>query len=298
MELTHEFEVAVPVAEAWAVLTDVERIAPCLPGAELKEVEGDEYRGVVKVKVGPISASYRGAAHFEELDEATHRAVLKAEGRETRGQGNASATITATLSESGSGTKVQVATDLSITGKVAQFGRGVLADVSGKLLDQFVQNLETMVLAPNAAGEAGEAKGASEAGEAKGASEAGEAGKAKGASEAGEANGASEAGEAKGAGEAGKGANTEPTVADTGPEAADPEPAAADIDAKNDAAEPEDEAPSKPTVRQIQAAAAEPVDLMSVAGPSVFKRALPFASIAGALVLLRIVVYALRRRKK
>jgi carbon monoxide dehydrogenase subunit G len=289
MELTHEFEVAVPVAEAWAVLTDVERIAPCLPGAELKEVEGDEYRGVVKVKVGPISASYRGAAHFEELDEATHRAVLKAEGRETRGQGNASATITATLSESGSGTKVQVATDLSITGKVAQFGRGVLADVSGKLLDQFVQNLETMVLAPNAAGEAGEAKGASEAGKAKGASEAGEAGKAKGASEAGEA---------KGAGEAGKGADTEPTVADTGPEAADPEPAAADIDAKNDAAEPEDEAPSKPTVRQIQAAAAEPVDLMSVAGPSVFKRALPFASIAGALVLLRIVVYALRRRKK
>ena len=277
MELTHEFEVAVPVAEAWAVLTDVERIAPCLPGAELKEVEGDEYRGVVKVKVGPISASYRGAAHFEELDEATHRAVLKAEGRETRGQGNASATITATLSESGSGTKVQVATDLSITGKVAQFGRGVLADVSGKLLDQFVQNLETMVLAPNAAGEAGEAKGASEAGKAKGASEAGEA---------------------KGAGEAGKGADTEPTVADTGPEAADPEPAAADIDAKNDAAEPEDEAPSKPTVRQIQAAAAEPVDLMSVAGPSVFKRALPFASIAGALVLLRIVVYALRRRKK
>jgi len=286
MELTHEFEVAVPVAEAWAVLTDVERIAPCLPGAELKEVEGDEYRGVVKVKVGPISASYRGAAHFEELDEATHRAVLKAEGRETRGQGNASATITATLSESGSGTKVQVATDLSITGKVAQFGRGVLADVSGKLLDQFVQNLETMVLAPNAAGEAGEAKGASEAGEAKGASEAGEA------------KGAGEAGKAKGAGEAGKGADTEPTVADTGPEAADPEPAAADIDAKNDAAEPEDEAPSKPTVRQIQAAAAEPVDLMSVAGPSVFKRALPFASIAGALVLLRIVVYALRRRKK
>src|ERR1700683_827592 len=129
MELTNEFEVAVPVAEAWSVLTDVERIAPCLPGAELKEVEGDEYRGVVKVKVGPISASYRGAAHFEELDEATHRAVLKAEGRETRGQGNASATITATLSESGSGTKVQVATDLSITGKVAQFGRGVLADV-------------------------------------------------------------------------------------------------------------------------------------------------------------------------
>jgi hypothetical protein len=150
MELTNQFEVAVPVEEAWAVLTDVEKIAPCLPGAELQEVEGDEYRGVVKVKVGPITASYRGSARFEELDPVAHRGVLKADGRETRGQGNASATITATLSPSGTGTKVEVVTDLSITGKVAQFGRGVLADVSGKLLDQFVQNLETMVLSPTA----------------------------------------------------------------------------------------------------------------------------------------------------
>jgi uncharacterized protein len=267
MELTHEFEVAVPVAEAWAVLTDVERIAPCLPGAELKEVEGDEYRGVVKVKVGPISASYRGAAHFEELDEATHRAVLKAEGRETRGQGNASATITATLSESGSGTKVQVATDLSITGKVAQFGRGVLADVSGKLLDQFVQNLETMVLAPSAAGEAKEAGDAGDAGDVAEPS-ADEA-------EAKEADDRTELASSDDAGDGG------------GPEESAPEESS-----------PEDEAHSSAAVRQIQSMAAEPVDLMSVAAPSVLKRALPFASIAGALVLVRIVVYALRRRKK
>ena len=147
MELNNEFEVAIPVAEAWKVLTDVEKIAPCMPGAELREVEGDEYRGLVKVKVGPITASYRGTARFEELDAKAHKAVLKAEGRETRGQGNATALIKATLSPSTKGTKVEVVTDLAITGKVAQFGRGVLADVSGKLLDQFVHNLETTVLA-------------------------------------------------------------------------------------------------------------------------------------------------------
>ncbi len=147
MELNNEFEVAIGVQEAWAVLTDIEKIAPCMPGAELREVEGDEYRGVVKVKVGPITASYRGVARFEDLDEKAHKAVLKAEGRETRGQGNATAVITATLAPSTKGTKVEVATDLAITGKVAQFGRGVLADVSGKLLDQFVHNLETTVLA-------------------------------------------------------------------------------------------------------------------------------------------------------
>jgi carbon monoxide dehydrogenase subunit G len=149
MELTNEFEVAVPVQVAWAVLTDAERIAPCLPGAELREVEGDEYRGVVKVKVGPITASYQGKARFIELDEGSHRAVLRAEGRETRGQGNATAQIVATMTPSESGTRVSVVTDLSITGRVAQFGRGVLADVSTKLLDQFVTNLEADVLGPD-----------------------------------------------------------------------------------------------------------------------------------------------------
>ena len=151
MELTNEFEVAVPVAKAWAVLTDIERIAPCLPGAQLREVEGDEYRGVVKIKVGPITASYDGAIRFSELDELAHRAVMKAEGRETRGQGNVSAVITATLTSLGDSTKVVVATDLTISGKVAQFGRGVLADVSAKLLDQFVVNLESTVLVPSEA---------------------------------------------------------------------------------------------------------------------------------------------------
>ena len=147
MELNNEFEVDRPIDETWVVLTDVERIAPCLPGAQLEEIEGEEYRGLVKIKVGPITAQYKGKATFVEKDDATHRAVLKAEGRDSRGAGNASALITAQLAENGAGrTKVTVNTDLTVTGKVAQFGRGVMADVSEKLLGQFVTNLETRVL--------------------------------------------------------------------------------------------------------------------------------------------------------
>jgi len=146
MELTNTFDVSVPIEEAWLVLTDVERIAPCLPGAQLQEIEGDEYRGIVKVKVGPISAQYKGKATFVELDEVNHRAVLEGTGRDTRGQGNASAVITAQLTPAAGGTHVVVTTDLTVTGKVAQFGRGVLGDVSAKLLTQFVVNLEETVL--------------------------------------------------------------------------------------------------------------------------------------------------------
>jgi len=146
MELINEFDVSVPIDTAWAVLTDVERIAPCLPGAQLQEIEGEEYRGIVKVKVGPITAQYKGRATFLEMDADAHRLVLDAAGRDTRGAGNASAIITAQLTSSGSGTHVTVTTDLTVTGKVAQFGRGVLADVSAKILTQFVDNLEQTVL--------------------------------------------------------------------------------------------------------------------------------------------------------
>lgn len=151
MELSNAFDVAAPIDRAWRVLTDLERIAPCLPGAQLQEVEGDEYRGVIKVKVGPVTAQYKGKATFVERDEAAGRAVLSADGRDTRGQGNASATITAQLTPSDAGTHVVVDTDLKVTGKVAQFGRGVMADVSAKLMAQFVENLETTVLADDGA---------------------------------------------------------------------------------------------------------------------------------------------------
>jgi carbon monoxide dehydrogenase subunit G len=156
MELTNDFRVALPIDRAWAVLTDLERIAPCMPGAQLQEVEGDAYRGVVKVKVGPVVAQYKGEATFLDRDEAAHVAKLRAVGRETRGQGNADATITATLTPDGEGTAVSMVTDLTITGRVAQFGRGVLADVSATLLDQFVESLEQTVLAGETSTEADE----------------------------------------------------------------------------------------------------------------------------------------------
>ena len=146
MELNHHFTVNVPVAEAWKILTNVELIAPCLPGAQLQEVEGDTYRGVVKVKVGPIQAQFKGQASFLERNDVDHKAVLKGEGRDTGGKGNASALITAQLTSiSATSTKVEVNTDLAITGKVAQFGRGAMADISDKLLAQFSENLNTLI---------------------------------------------------------------------------------------------------------------------------------------------------------
>ncbi len=146
MELKSDFEVGVGVDRAWEVLTNPELIAPCLPGARLDEVEGDEFRGAVKVKVGPISAEYRGKATMVELNRDDLRIVIRAEGRDTRGAGNAAADITALMeAASENSTKVEVTIDLKISGKVAQFGRGVLGDVSAKLMGKFVDNLEEML---------------------------------------------------------------------------------------------------------------------------------------------------------
>lgn len=146
MDLNHEFVVNVPIADAWNILTDLARIAPCLPGAELTEVVGDVYRGHVKVKVGPILAQFKGQASFLSRDGNAYRATLKAEGRDATGKGNASALITAQLTEvSPTSTKCVVTTDLTISGKVAQFGRGALADVSDKLLAQFSENLNQLI---------------------------------------------------------------------------------------------------------------------------------------------------------
>ncbi|MDP9464513.1 MAG: SRPBCC family protein [Actinomycetota bacterium] len=145
-KLLNEFTVHRPIAEAWNVLTDVERIAPCMPGAALEEIEGDVFRGVVKVKLGAISTAFKGQANFVERDDNAHRAVLKGEGRDTTGKGNASALITAQLeSIDEATTKCVVETDLHITGKVAQFGRGIMGDVSKKLMNQFATNLNTML---------------------------------------------------------------------------------------------------------------------------------------------------------
>ena len=265
MELSNEFTVGVPTEQAWALLTDVERIAPCMPGAELQEIEGDEYRGVVKVKVGPITAQYKGRASFVERDVPALRAVLRAEGRETRGQGNASATITAALHPDPGGTRVAIVTDLAVTGRVAQFGRGVLADVSNKLLGQFVDCLETTVLGkveaadePAAPAPAGSQGGSAPPGQATEPPTGGAA--------------ASDPGVGGAGGEAASGPITNGVP--SGPTTTD--------------------GAGQPTVRRTDSGPAEPVDLLGVAGGSVVRRAAP----AVIAVVSIVVVLRLRRRRR
>ncbi len=141
MQLEHHFTVPVPTVQAWEALLDVERIAPCMPGATVDSFDGETIEGKVKVKVGPIQVTYAGTAKFVEKDAASHRAVIEASAREARGPGTAAATITAVLTDAGSSTDVTVTTDLQITGKPAQFGRGVLADVGDKILGKFADCL-------------------------------------------------------------------------------------------------------------------------------------------------------------
>ena len=138
MDLTHRFSVPTGVAEAWDAFNDLEGLAPCFPGATITSVDGDEFSGSVKIKLGPISLMYNGSGRYIERNDADRRVVIEARGKDKRGNGTATATVTASFAESGGQTDVEVLTDLVITGKPAQFGRGVISDVSDKLLDQFV----------------------------------------------------------------------------------------------------------------------------------------------------------------
>jgi carbon monoxide dehydrogenase subunit G len=251
VELNNDFRVSVAPPEAWKVLTDVERIAPLLPGAQLQEIEGDEYRGIVKVKVGPVTAQYKGTATFLERDEAAGHMVLKASGRDTRGQGNATATVSVTMAPDGAGTKVNVVTDLTITGKVAQFGRGVMAEVSGKLITQFVDALEADLESgsePTAADTPPPAEPTATA---------------------------ESAATAKPAATTEAAATTVPTeLAAATPDVADAPSAA----------------PTSAGPRRINAPEAKPVDLLDAAGGSLAKRLLPLAgglAVVVALFLLR-----------
>ena len=151
MQIDNEFTVGVPIDRAWEVLTDLEGIAPCLPGAQLTGVNDGVYTGKVKIKVGPVISEYAGTAKFTEKDDAAHRAVIDAKGKDSRGAGTASASIRAQLRADGDQTIVSVNTDLSITGQVAQFGSGMIKEISAKLLGQFAQNLEAKLLAPQPA---------------------------------------------------------------------------------------------------------------------------------------------------
>jgi carbon monoxide dehydrogenase subunit G len=165
MKLENEFTVNVPVEDAWNVLLDLERVTPCLPGAALTEQsDDDEYKGEMKVRLGPVTQEYNGTVRIEEADESEHRAVLKADGKDARGQGAATATITSTLYDEGDGsTKVRVETDMRITGRAAQFGRGVQQDVAERLLSRFAECLENEIVGGGAKEEA-EAAATSEAG--------------------------------------------------------------------------------------------------------------------------------------
>ncbi|NUK50058.1 SRPBCC family protein [Streptomyces lunaelactis] len=145
MRLQNSFTVPVPVDEAWRVLLDIERVAPCMPGATVEAFDGETIKGAVKVKVGPFTVTYRGTATFKEKDESAHRIVLDARGKEVRGQGTANATVTGTLAERDGGTAVVVVTDLLITGRPAQFGRGGMAEVGDKLIGRFADCLSQLL---------------------------------------------------------------------------------------------------------------------------------------------------------
>ncbi|WP_419665242.1 SRPBCC domain-containing protein [Streptomyces sp. 2-1] len=273
MDFTNEFRVNLPPDQAWSLLTDVERIAPCMPGAQLTGVDGDTYNGVVKVKLGPMTVQYKGVVSFEEKDDEARTAVLHARGRDTRGQGNADARVTARLVPDGDGTRVTVDTHLTITGRIAQFGRGVIEEVSGKLLAQFVDNLEGQLATEK---EQGHGQGQAQESVAGAESEP--------EVSAGIASGAT------------------PESASAGGPAADKSPAA---EAPRKTAPSSPTAPTTPAsngvrpaeapaVSRTQAAPApEPLDLMSVARGAVLKRALP-AAIVLAVVVVVLVVWLTR----
>jgi carbon monoxide dehydrogenase subunit G len=279
-QLTNEFRVGVPIEQAYEVLTDVELIAPCLPGAQLQEIEGDEYRGVVKVKVGPITANYKGAATFVHRQPPT-KLVLRAEGRETRGQGNANATITLTLTPDGDSTQVTVVTDLTVTGKVAQFGRGVLGDVSAKLLGQFVECLSGKV----AAGEVGSGSGP--------AAEAPSSAEVPAATTPADVAPAASPVEAPVVTDEPVEAATPTAPSSNGNGAAPPVVEAEPVD--GEAVDPVPAAAAKPAVRKIDSPEPAPVDLLATAGNPVAKRAAPVLAGVAVLWLLRLL---LKRRKR
>ncbi|MUL43890.1 hypothetical protein FZ103_22460 [Streptomonospora sp. PA3] len=271
--LNNRFTVPVPVDQAWDVLLDVERVAPCMPGATLESVEGDSMTGKVRVKVGPITVTYRGEAHFTEVNADERRVELHAGGKEARGSGTASATVTARLHDQGDGTtEVTVDTDFTVTGRVAQFGRGVMADVSAKLVDRFAENLAAELVGPEreqvTAGRTGAEGAAAQGG---GGSSSGQAPAGASGAESGTSADAvvpPQAGEPSGAARSGGTAEADRSQGSRS-------------DSRSDAPEmrPRDDS----------------IDLFSTVGIPVLKRALP---VVGVLALLAVVFSWLRRRRR
>lgn len=285
MQLEHSFTVPVGVDDAWRVLLDIERIAPCMPGAAIDSVDGDNFTGTVKVKLGPIGLTYKGKASFVEKDEAAHRAVIDARGRDARGNGTANAKVTATLVGVADSTEVTVVTDLDITGKPAQFGRGVMADVGNKLIGQFADCLAGKLTAGDGPAAAASAPAAAPASD----TTAGDAGatpkpRPRPAPSASEDESSAYAPDPEAAADASAASEPAATPVTSAPTAASPEPPA------TPAATPS--ARVAPPPGKHASSDVEPINLIESAGPAVAKRLVP--ALAGLLLLL-IVVRRLRR---
>jgi carbon monoxide dehydrogenase subunit G len=324
VQLENSFTVPVPVDEAWRVLLDIERIAPCMPGAALDTVTGDEFTGRVKVKLGPINLTYQGKAAFVEKDEAAHRAVIDARGKDQRGNGTAAAVVTATLQAEGEVTRVDVLTDLNITGRPAQFGRGVMTDVGNKLLGQFADKLAAQLgqgavpaqstgpakkAAATATGAVEEVAAAAEGAAANGA--AGSAVKKTAAAAkkaAAEATDAVRETAAEAASEKAAPVKAPPVKAPAAKKAAPAKKAAAEKIAPSGPPTGPTAPPTRPATgapartepsviaqRRIESTEPEPIDLLEVAGGAAVSRyAAPAGAFAAILILLLII---LRRRR-
>jgi carbon monoxide dehydrogenase subunit G len=284
MELDHSFTVPVPPDQAWDVLLDVERIAPCMPGATVDEVDDDVVNGRIKVKVGPVSLTYKGTAKFIERDPDAHVAVVEASGKETRGAGTASATIRASMvpDPSGSGTQVSMHTTMNVTGRPAQFGRGVIVEVGGKLVEQFAANLAQLITgdsgATDSAGSGGDAPGGAPAATSAAATDAG------GTNGGGTSGGGTSGGGTSGADVDGASAPAATADAHTGNGSGG---AAASTATSTGAG---------PVASSSAPAQENSLNLLKVAGPAILKRVVPVVVGAAALALLSGLVWRLRRR--
>jgi len=282
VQLVNEFVVPRPIEATWAVLNDVERIAPAMPGATLTDHVDDVYHGKVKVKVGPVTAQYGGTAQFKERDEAARHMVLEATGKESSGRGRASALVNVDLAAEGAQTRVKVVTDLTISGPLAQFGRGAIAEVSSKLLGQFVTNLETMVLAEEPAPTADTTTGTRADGAPATSAPAAAAASVDGGAPAATPSEATTTG---------PGATTGPATtgpATTGPATTGPAPAGA---ASAGPVSPDAGAtsvPSTPRAQPAEAPTAE-VNLLKVAAWPILKRVIPALVVVAIIVIVLIV---------
>ena len=284
MRLDHEFTVPAPVDEVWQAVLDPERVAPCMPGATLTSVEGDKFKGTVKVKLGPVSLLYKGSGEFLEKNAEERKIVIKASGKDARGAGTAAATVTVTLTAEGASTKGAVATDLNVTGKPAQFGRGMISEVGGKILDNFAANLADMLGAASSTDSTDKKDKKDAAAGAQGSAGATESseGAAQKQSTA-STRSASAAGTAK--------TGTAEKTADKPAEKA----------AENSTARAEQ--PQKPKLESVKPSAsttppreAEAIDLFDYAGPSLAKRLAPALAGLAALFAFLAVRRILRRR--